>query len=413
MKQRSSHCLNVVSIFLLALTACDAIAAQQAPSTVWLTDLPRDQSIAPRVRPTNTRPIAPATQSPTPTSEPSITPQSVPENVIPIDLVPTPTPSSPARAKTEFGIQIDGCTHDPARSVPMAKSLGFTWIKQQVRWGDMQQRPGHIDWSCIDRVIVATQRAGIHVLLSITTAPAYMRHLTRDTLGLPDDVAQFGYFVDALMRRYRGQVQALELWNEPHLAAESSDGINPMRYAVLAAIGAGVAKRIDSSIMIISAALAPVEFESIWTHVSDTSFLADAMEFGLLEHVDCIGAHANGPPGVGDLDRVASRYYSLTLQTRPICATEVGLPLAVRGRAPRGFEWAMGITQGEQTQTLLASLKWARSSGYVRLVIIWNLDVYSSLGPDDFNAPYALWREGDGWQSTALPVIQDWLNTAH
>ena len=135
------------------------------------------------------------------------------------------------------------------------------------------------------------------------------------------------------------------------------------------------------------------------------------MEYGLLDHVDCIGAHANGPPGVGDLDRVASRYYSLTLQTHPICATELGLPLAVRGRAPRGFEWAMGITQDEQTQTLLSSLQWARVSGYVRLVIVWNLDVYTSLGPDDFNAPYALWRESDGWQSEALPTIRNWLTT--
>ena len=55
----------------------------------------------------------------------------------------------------------------------------------------------------------------------------------------------------------------------------------------------------------------------------------------------------------------------------------------------------MSHTPERQAEVLLGGMRWARQSGIVRLVILWNLNFDGPAG--DANAPYALVRRG--WES--------------
>jgi hypothetical protein len=86
--------------------------------------------------------------------------------------------------------------------------------------------------------------------------------------------------------------------------------------------------------------------------------------------------------------------------------TEFGYGLPVQGQAPGGFEWIMHHTAMEQISTLTQGLSWAIASGFVRLVIVWNLDYWGQ--SSDPNAPYALIRPG--WESPAIAAIAQLSN---
>ncbi|NJM42560.1 MAG: hypothetical protein HC853_18370 [Anaerolineae bacterium] len=206
-----------------------------------------------------------------------------------------------------------------------------------------------------------------------------------------------GCFWPDLITRYPKQIQAIEMWNEPNLMAEWGDVIDGGVYAGLLAVGYGVTKFLAPSIMVISAGIAPTGFTREWAAIDDAPFLRQFLDYQGMNYADCIGAHANGPDGVGDIHLVSQRYFDMAGRQHPICVTEFGYGLPVEGRVPEGFDWVMSHTPERQAIVLTTGLDWARRSGYTRLVILWNLNFD---GPtSDPNAPYALMRPGQSGQT--------------
>ena len=325
---------------------------------------------------------------------------------------PPPMPFTKGSTPTEFGIQINGCDKDVGEALSVVKSMGLTWIKQQSRWANIETAPNAYDWRCLDRVIPVANAQGFKVLISVTTAPAHTRQIYKGifdpTNGRPADLRDFGLFIARLMQRYPMQIQAIEMWNESNLIREWGDTLDGSVYAQMLAIGYGVAKFMDPSVIVISAGLAPTGFNTRWTHVDDVGFLQKMLEYQAANYMDCLGAHANGPDGVGDINLVAERYFQIAGEHIPICVSELGVGIPVEGQAPEGFDWVMTHTPEQQRDRLLNGMAWAQSSGYVRLVILWNLNYDGGTnGANDPNAPYALLRKD--WRSPAIPAIADWL----
>jgi hypothetical protein len=320
-------------------------------------------------------------------------------------LPPSPHPFTRGAESTEFGIQINACNHEVEQALPILKRLRVGWVKLQVRWGDMQAGPNRVDWVCMDAAIPTLNQHGFNVIASVVTAPAYLR-LLPGVNGPPNNFDEYAKFVYAFLTRYMGMVQAVEVWNEPNLSAEWDWQIDGAVYRHLLASAYIAIKAVDPSIMVISGALASASFDSVYTHVDDQSFITKFRRYNGDAYTDCVGAHANGPDGVGDIERVASSYFNAFDQMKPICVTEFGYGLPVQGQAPKGFEWIMRHTVEGQVGTFKRSFAWAKLSGYVRLVIVWNLDYWGP--PSDPNAPYALTRLG--WESPAIASIAEMLN---
>jgi hypothetical protein len=318
---------------------------------------------------------------------------------------PLPQPFTRGDVSTEFGIQINACDHGVEKTLPVLERLHVKWVKLQVRWGDMQTSRDRIDWACMDAAVPALHQHGFKVLTSVVTAPAFLR-LLPGVNGPPDNFDEYAVFVHIFVKRYPGMIQAVEVWNESNLSAEWDWQIDGAVYRHLLASAYVAIKAADPSIVVISGALAPTSPGSVWTHVDDRSFIAKFRHYNGDAYTDCVGAHANGPTGVGDLHRVAADYFEWFDRAKPVCVTEFGYGLPVQGQAPKGFEWMMRHTPAEQISTFVDGFAWAKSSGFVRLVIVWNLDYSGS--PSDPNAPYAL--IGPGWESPALARIAQLLN---
>jgi hypothetical protein len=125
--------------------------------------------------------------------------------------------------------------------------------------------------------------------------------------------------------------------------------------------------------------------------------------------MDCIGAHYNegivspnqtsGDPRGDYYTRyfwgMVNTYSSAFGGARPVCFTELGYvsPEGL-GPLPGSFAWGSDTSVAEQAQWLASAVQLARSSGRVKLVIIWNVD-FSYYGADPM-AGYAIIRPGGG-----------------
>jgi len=322
-------------------------------------------------------------------------------------------------------------------------NLGLGWIKQQVRWADIERNPGEMDWDAIDWVVDSANEKGLKVMLSVVDAPSWLRssYLDDNVEGAPpDDLVECADFMGKLVDRYKGRIQAIEVWNEQNLDREwdTAEGVNPERYVEMLHLSYQAIKSRDPNIIVISGALSPAA--GPWTDANnpdritamdDFEYFDRMLSARFLNYCDCVGAHHNGinlPPDVawdeGYNDSTAkfrgpfdnphhSWSFKSTLwgyhdriaaagSNQPLCVTEFGWATSEGFEGfPTGFEFALDNTLAEQAAWDVQAFQLMRQWGFVRLAFLWNLN-YSQLGwgPEDPNAPYAI----TGFDGVARPA---------
>jgi len=313
------------------------------------------------------------------------------------------------------------------------ESLGLGWVKQQVRWADIERNPGEMEWGTYDWIVESAAEKGLKVMFSVVDAPSWLRssYLDNNVEGAPpDNLADYADFIGKLVDRYQGRIHAIEVWNEQNLDREwdTAEGVNPERYVEMLRLSYQAIKSRDPNIIVISGALSPAA--GPWTDPNnpDRITVMDDFEYfdrmvaaGFLNSSDCVGAHHNGinlPPDVawdeGYSDSTAkfrgpfdnphhSWSFKSTLwgyheritaagATTPLCITEFGWATSEGFEGfPPGFEFALDNTLAEQAEWDVQAFQLLREWGFVRLAFLWNLN-YSQLGwgPEDPNAPYAI-----------------------
>ena len=250
----------------------------------------------PTIIPTETplMPTAPvfeeeATEAPSPTPEPSATP------------LPTALPVDSMRY--EAGIQVEPApdfnpVHQDDYYRSVSQDLGLRWIKQQVRWKLLESEPGEIDWGPLDFVMTSARKFDLKLLLSIVTAPDWAREagvaLERD--GPPADPLTYANFVAEIVKRYRGSIHAIEVWNEQNIDGEwtSTAGLSAPAYVALLRTTYETVKAVDPGIIIISGALSPTGVNDGIGAFDDFTYMDSLIEAGMLDWADCVGAHHYG-----------------------------------------------------------------------------------------------------------------------
>src|SRR5262245_19067852 len=106
-----------------------------------------------------------------------------------------------------------------------------------MAWKDVESAPGNYSWGFWDDVVGAYSANGSKVLLSIPKAPDWSRPPDDDKSveGPPQDPSTYANFVAQVASRYKGKVQAIEIWNEQNLYYEAggSGRVNPASYTAL------------------------------------------------------------------------------------------------------------------------------------------------------------------------------------
>ncbi|MBN1979142.1 MAG: hypothetical protein JW918_17230 [Anaerolineae bacterium] len=157
------------------------------------------------------------------------------------------------------------------RSVQMIAEAGFHWLRQEFPWedieihgkGDFEDRrhePYRSAWEKYDHIVDLAEQYGLEVVPRLSNPPAWTRALT-DTVGEkapPDDLADWGDYVYAVVSRYKGRIHYYQLWNEPNIYPEWGErAVDPEGYTKLLCEGYARAKQADPDAVIISGALAP------------------------------------------------------------------------------------------------------------------------------------------------------------
>ncbi len=370
-----------------------------------------------------------------------------------IDDFACPNPR-PASGKFGYGIQSNWAVGDIGQfNTMMADQLKLNWTKGQVRWTDYEPGPGAneaVRWQLLDAFMGDANKKGLNVVLGVIDAPAWSRSVNEPgLLGPPDDFGQAARFFQTLVARYKGCLQAVEVWNEMNLDREwrvPSGRISAADYiSFLDAVVPGI-RAIDPGIIVVMGALSPTgasqSADGRDLYKDDYNYMDEFVAAGGPDKVDCIGVHLNGynmPPdklwNEGYNDPTAkfrgpfdnpnhswsfkSTLFDYRAKTgKPLCITEFGWATMenlkrkdgtpVQG-APGGFDFALDNTEQEQADWIVQGFKIMRESGFVKFAIVFNLDYIQKIGdepdaPAANVAPYSITRR-DGSPRPAFEAI--------
>lgn len=308
---------------------------------------------------------------------------------------PPPTTSTGLR----YGFQVNMYYTDQQRVLNSVKGAGFKWIKQQVRWGDVEPSKGKINWGLLDPIANIAQANGVSVLFSVVTSPTWSRSDGKMD-GPPNNLNDFGDFLAALAKRYDGKVQAYEIWNEQNFSREWGGGtINAGAYVEMLKVAYSRIKAVDPKIIVVSGALTPTGYNDPNVAVDDSIYLAQMEQYqgGVFKKVaDAVGAHMagynNAPEDWVDHHTVntpgfksdGSFYFRRIDQLHGIMAQhgdgrQMWLTEYEWGAAtppvPAGYEWTTNLSEDQVGDFYVRSIQMIRQSRpWVGAIFIWNLN---------------------------------------
>ncbi len=219
----------------------------------------------------------------------------------PPTATPAPKASAPKWAKMgspEYGVHVflwgNGSTTE--RDLKLAREGGFGWVKQRFEWRYIESKAkGQYEWNEPDRIVEAAGKAGLKIIARIDNQPKWARSDTIfPTAGPPDKVEDFADFMFAVAGRYKGRIQAYEIWNEPNLAREwGNKQPNAAEYVKILKAAYLATKRADPEALVISAGLSPTTASGD-VATPDEEFLKQMYANGAKDYFDLLGIHAAG-----------------------------------------------------------------------------------------------------------------------
>ncbi len=183
-----------------------------------------------------------------------------------------------------------------ARDLRLARDGGFTWVKQQFEWRDIEvQGKGRFEWNEPDRIMKAIDDAGLKVVARVDGSPGWARtEQVYPDDGPPDRMSDWTDFLTALATRYKGRIDAYEIWNEPNLMREwGREPPSAAEYVAMLRASYAAIKRADPQAIVITGALSPTT-ETSANARPDTTFLREMYAAGARGAFDMLGAHAAG-----------------------------------------------------------------------------------------------------------------------
>jgi hypothetical protein len=306
---------------------------------------------------------------------------------------------------------------DKGRVLGTVQAAGFNWVRQQVGWDSLEPAPGQFNWGELDQVVDSAKRANVRLILSIVRSPGWAG--TNHTNGLPANPADLGYLMSQMAQRYKGRVDAYEIWNEQNLERENGGGkvqVAPYIHTLEAAYTA--IKAADPWAVVIYGGLSPTGINDPNYAVDDAIFLEQCYQFNngeMRNYFDVLGVHPGShgntpdelwptnPPAdknrpwtthpsfyfrrVENLRAIMEKYGDANKQ---VWLTEFGWTTA--NQAP-GYEY--GALNGEQDQANYLVRAFQRAQTlypWMGVMAVWNLNFSTVVSPGDEKAPWSILR---------------------
>lgn len=123
------------------------------------------------------------------------------------------------------------------KTIELLKRLRVQQVLVSVDWYRIEPTKGVYQWENMDRQVELLHQAGIYIVGQLAFTPQWASSCPQDTeedsLGLgmpgyrlcpPTDMGDWRTFVSQVAARYKGKIDAYEVWNEPDDVAEDNRG---------------------------------------------------------------------------------------------------------------------------------------------------------------------------------------------
>jgi hypothetical protein len=262
-----------------------------------------------------------------------------------------------------------------------ARDAGAGGNRWELRWDRIEPRPGEYDWSEPDRIVAANQAAGLPLLAILIGTPVWAGGGQAsavpgglDTVPiLPDgSVGQanvWGRFVHELAQRYRGRINAYEIWNEPN--RPDFWGGTPEQYYRLLSTGMAAIRHADPNARVVLGGLDGYRNLEFLDRLLNAA-AADPAPPGRKGGFDVLAWHAYHRPldvytgTVALRERLRARGL-----TQPIWVTESNVAAwddrPVRGADPQPYRWS--ARGDEQAAFVLEALAYAVAADVERIYL--------------------------------------------
>jgi hypothetical protein len=231
----------------------------------------------------------------------------------------TPTPSPVAQLQYTPTVNIDEIMSSPDygvqvflywreevanRDLQLVQDAGLRWVKQEIPWREVEgHAKGVWQWEASDRMLNQIEAHNLKVIARLGSQPAWAAPDTAlPEITPPDDLQDFYDYVFAVASRYKGRIQAYQIWNEPNLAREwGNQPPNPVEYADMLRVGYQAVKAADPQAIVVSAGLAPTTRDDNHA-MPDVHFVQGMYNAGASPWFDALGVHAAGFKSQPEID---------------------------------------------------------------------------------------------------------------
>jgi hypothetical protein len=343
-----------------------------------------------------------------------------------------------------LGINVDAIGLDASSKEIMFRRLDeghFGWVRQQLRWSSYETTKGCYCSGYaqqVDALVNAAATHGVRIMFSVVNSPAW----AGDGGGLPHNPADFGNFMRYLANRYRGRVQAYEIWNEQNYAYETGGLVDIGSYLVVLKAGYQAVKAVDPDITVVFGGLTPTGIRNHPEIAQDeVQYLRQIYSINdgeVRNYYDVLGVHPYGtcnppdtiwpdnpatiscgtdPDGSRSFTNDNSFYFKRILDLRtvmenngdgdkPVWVTEFGWSSTPNPAQPTAF--AKYVTEQEQADYIMRAIVIGQSWGWMGVMFVWNLNFQVTTNPGDEKWGFGILRPDWSPRPAFTAIVQQY-----
>jgi hypothetical protein len=261
-----------------------------------------------------------------------------------------------------------------------AREAGAGGNRWELRWDAIERVRGSYDWAEVDRVVAANQGAGMPLLAILIGTPIWAGTAAgAPPVGLdapsimPDgslnSANPWGRFVHDLASRYRGRIDAYEIWNEPNRPDFWSG--SPAQYYRLLSVATAAIRHADPAAKVVFGGIDGYRDLTFLDGVLEVA-MADPAPPGRRGGFDVLGWHVYHRPidvyvGTWAIrERLRARGLA-----QPIWITETNVAAwddrRIRGEGAQPYRWS--ATGQEQATFVLEAFAYALAADVERVYL--------------------------------------------
>ncbi|NLG50966.1 MAG: hypothetical protein GX552_12740, partial [Chloroflexi bacterium] len=110
------------------------------------------------------------------------------------------------------------------KTLQMASEAGIGWVKQHFPWEEIEPvRKGEFlepttkgsSWVKYDQIVEACEKYNLQIVARLDRPPDWSRQDNSYKERPPDNFEDYGDFVYEFVKRYKGRINYIQIWNEP------------------------------------------------------------------------------------------------------------------------------------------------------------------------------------------------------